>query len=153
GWCNLQRKLHSKKQNGVSARVKKPRYCPHFAATAVVALFAAVNSNSALACFQSDTRFQMKKPPIHDAPPARQGEIVSLNDLKISPKARKYFRSGIQAVHAGHWRKAINGFSRALRIDPQYAKAYNGLGVALAITGRIGPAEEAFRNAIRFDEK
>src|SRR5262245_11318548 len=64
GWCNLQRKLHSKKQNGVSARVKKPPYCTHFAATAVVALFATVNSNSALGCFQSATRFQVKKPPI-----------------------------------------------------------------------------------------
>ena len=130
----------------------RPRGCTHFADLAVAALIAFLYSGSGLAYFQPNNGFQAENIPIHDSPRG-QSEIASLNDLTISQKARNYFRSGIQAVHAAHWRKAIDAFSNALRIDPHYAKAYNGLGVALAITGKIGLAEEAFRNAIRFDEK
>jgi tetratricopeptide (TPR) repeat protein len=94
--------------------------------------------------------FHAKNIPIHDT---SGGGTVSVNDLKISPKARNYFRSGLEAIHAARWQKAIDAFSHALAINAEYAKAYNGLGVAYAVTGLDGKAEDAFRNAIRIDDK
>ena len=80
-------------------------------------------------------------------------ELVSVNDLRVPAKARSYFLSGLDAVHGAQWQKAIDAFKKAVSIHPEYSKAHNALGVALAITKNHEQAESAFRNAIRLDEK
>ncbi len=42
-------------------------------------------------------------------------------------------------------------YREAIRIDPSYARAHNGLGTVLADTGRNTEAEAAYREAIRLD--
>jgi Tfp pilus assembly protein PilF len=80
-------------------------------------------------------------------------EVVSVNDLRVPERARSYFRLGLDAVHGAQWQKAIDAFKKAVSIHPEYSKAHNALGVALAITKNNDQAESAFRNAIRLDEK
>ena len=44
---------------------------------------------------------------------------------------------------------AILQFTRATRLDPDFAEAYNQLGIVLAESGKRTEAEAAFRTALR----
>ena len=49
----------------------------------------------------------------------------------------------------GRLDKAINYFSEALRLNPEFAEAHNNLGVVLARLGKFEDAGVHFREALR----
>ena len=91
---------------------------------------------------------------IHVRRPAvnAKAETVSLNELSVPAKAKSLFDAGLAAVHLNRWPRAIEAFNQAITVAPTYARAYNALGVAFAITKKEKESEQAFRKAIESDK-
>jgi tetratricopeptide (TPR) repeat protein len=67
-------------------------------------------------------------------------QSVSAVDLNVPKGAKKEFDEGNKAMASQDWAKAIQRLERAIAIYPQYALAYNNIGVAY---GRMNePAKE-----------
>jgi tetratricopeptide (TPR) repeat protein len=77
------------------------------------------------------------------------GPEVFVGDLKAPKKAKKLYRRGSSQLQRQHWRDARRSFEEAIRAYPEFAAAYNGLGVAASEDHEFEIANSAFRNAIR----
>ena len=79
-------------------------------------------------------------------------QSVSAVDLNVPKGAKKEFDEGNKAMASQDWAKAIQRLERAIAIYPQYALAYNNMGVAY---GRMNePAKEraALEKAISLND-
>jgi len=63
------------------------------------------------------------------------GQTVAAADLNIPPKAAKEFDKASKLIALQQWKKALTQLNRALAVYPQYAAAYNNMGV---VYGRMG---------------
>ncbi len=77
---------------------------------------------------------------------------IFVGDLNVPAKAQKEFKKGSEALAQNDWKKAIERLEKAVTLHPQYASAYNSLGVAWAKSGDTARARQAFKNAIRVNE-
>ncbi len=66
-------------------------------------------------------------------------------------KAVEYHDRGLAFSEQGELELAIEEFSQAIALDPQYAEAYNGRGNAFFGTGDLGQALADFEQAIALD--
>ena len=66
-------------------------------------------------------------------------------------KAEELYSRGVEALGAPNNEKAIKYFEAVLKIDPDYADAHLGLGVANGMLGRYDEAEVAYKQAIRLN--
>jgi thioredoxin-like negative regulator of GroEL len=75
---------------------------------------------------------------------------VSLHQLahKVPPQARKAFDKAAQAKAKGRHEEATELFRQATSIDPEFADAFNELGVEEAQQGNLTNAVEAFEKAV-----
>jgi Flp pilus assembly protein TadD len=67
-------------------------------------------------------------------------------DSKTDAKSQVQF--GIDVAQRGLWREAIYRWERAVQIDPNYAEAYNDLGVAYEHEGQLDKARKAYEKAL-----
>lgn len=74
--------------------------------------------------------------------------IVSAADLKIPAKAAKEFDKANRLMARQEWKKAILHLNKALALYPQYARAYNNLGVAYARLGDRAQEREVLQKAV-----
>ncbi len=72
------------------------------------------------------------------------------DELRIKP-AVAHYSLGNALLRKGRTSEAIDQFTEALRINPDYAEAHNNLGYALLVTGRTSAAIEQCREALRID--
>jgi len=72
------------------------------------------------------------------------------DELRIKP-AVAHYSLGNALLRKGRTSEAIDQFTEALRINPDYAEAHNNLGYALLVTGRTSAAIEQCRDALRID--
>lgn len=72
------------------------------------------------------------------------------DELRIKP-AVAHYSLGNALLRKGRTSEAIDQFTEALRIDPDYAEAHNNLGYALLVTGRTSAAIEQCKEALRID--
>lgn len=79
--------------------------------------------------------------------------MISAADLNIPDKARKEFEKGMQAMAKPDLNKAREHFEKATAIYPQYALAYNNIGVVNMKAGQIPQARQAFETAISVNPK
>jgi tetratricopeptide (TPR) repeat protein len=77
-------------------------------------------------------------------------EIAIKTDI-VSLKEFVYFQIGYCNDKLGNYIKAIEAYKQGIRIDPDYAMAYNNLGVAYDKLGLYKDAIETFKQAIRID--
>ncbi len=80
------------------------------------------------------------------------GSLVAAVDLNIPESARKEFDKANQFVAKGNWQKAMERLNRAIAIYPDYAEAYNNLGV---VYGRLGDRTrnlEALQKAVSLND-
>jgi len=80
------------------------------------------------------------------------GPLVAAVDLNIPEGARKEFEKANQFVAKGNWQKAIERLNKAIAIYPDYAEAYNNLGV---VYGRLGDRTrnlEALQKAVSLND-
>ena len=72
------------------------------------------------------------------------------DELRIKP-AVAHYSLGNALLRKGRTSEAIDQFTEALRINPDYAETHNNLGYALLVTGRTSAAIEQCREALRID--
>jgi tetratricopeptide (TPR) repeat protein len=78
--------------------------------------------------------------------------LVAAVDLNIPESARKEFDKANQLVTKGNWQRAIERLNKAIAIYPQYAQAYNNLGVAYGHLGDRVRNIEALQKAISLND-
>jgi Tfp pilus assembly protein PilF len=65
--------------------------------------------------------------------------------------AKNQVQFGIDVAQRGLWREAIYRWERAVQIDPNYAAAYNDLGVAYEHEGQLDKARKAYEKALEIE--
>jgi tetratricopeptide (TPR) repeat protein len=78
---------------------------------------------------------------------------ISVSDLRIPRRAAKEFSKADREMQQQDWSSAIASLERAIRIYPQYAAAYNSLGVIYARSGDRAKEEDVLRQAIEIDSR
>ncbi len=81
-----------------------------------------------------------------------QSGMVSANDLKVPPEARKELDKANEAIAKQDWKKAKEHLDKALAIEPHYAAAYNSLAVLYASTNDVADEEKALEQATALDD-
>lgn len=84
---------------------------------------------------------------------AQGGGMISAAELNIPDKARKEFDKGIEAMQKSENDKALEHFEKATAVYPQYAMAYNNIGVIQIKEGRAMQARQAFETAVSVNPK
>ena len=77
-----------------------------------------------------------------------------LNRLRENPLDGKICNSvGFYYYELGSYGSAVEYYSKAIMLSPEYLVSYNNLGVVYLKTGQLHLAEENFRRAIELDPK
>jgi len=84
---------------------------------------------------------------------AQGGGMISAAELNIPDKAKKEFDRGLESMQKSENDKALEHFEKATAIYPQYAMAYNNIGVLQIKEGRIPQARQAFETAVSVNPK
>lgn len=63
--------------------------------------------------------------------------------------ALTYMNQGIEFANAGDLQQAADAFLQAIKLNPNFAEAYNNLGVVLQASNRLEAAETCFCRAIK----
>lgn len=84
---------------------------------------------------------------------ARSSASTSVADLKIPKRAAKEFGKANQAIAQHDWKSAAASLERAIDIYPQYAAAYNNLGVVDARLGDRTKEAKDLQRAIAIDSR
>src|SRR5271167_2399531 len=77
---------------------------------------------------------------------------VSASELKVPIKARKELDKANEAISRQDWSKAIESLNKAIAIYPQYASAYNNLGVVYAHMNDVVREQQALVKAVSLDD-
>lgn len=85
--------------------------------------------------------------------PAESGGIVSVQQLKVPPKARAVFQKGILQMEHQQPAEAEAAFRKAIGLYPKFAAAYMCLGAVLADQRKFPEADEAIHQAVELDGK
>lgn len=88
--------------------------------------------------------------PANDQKPNKP---ISAGELQIPEKARNLLQKAAQQFDNGAADEAMQSLRSAIVIYPQYAQAYNNLGVVLISKDDAPGAMEAFQKALKADEK
>lgn len=84
--------------------------------------------------------------------PSGAGSTVAAADLNVPEKARKEFEKGNAALQHNDLPAARKAFGKAIQIYPQYAGAYNNLGLIAMKSGDRAAALAAFQQAVRVND-
>ena len=85
-------------------------------------------------------------------PVSARSPMVSATDLKVPEKARKEVDKANEEMALHDWKKSKEHLDKALAIYPDYATAYNNLGVLYAKTDDLINEEQALKKAISLDD-
>ena len=88
------------------------------------------------------------------APSAKKPDALTVSavELNIPEAAKKAFDNGRTWMAKQNWSKAKNELVKAVATYPQYASAYNNLGVVYARLGDRTHERESLQTAIRLDD-
>lgn len=85
--------------------------------------------------------------------PGARSSSVAVADLRIPKRALEKFDKASQEMRKQNWRSAIDLLQKAIEIYPQYAEAYNSLGVSYARIGEREREAEALRKAVSINDR
>jgi tetratricopeptide (TPR) repeat protein len=80
-----------------------------------------------------------------------KSSMVAASDLNAPPKARKEVDKANESMLLQDYKKALEHLNKALELDPQYATAYNNLGVLYARMNDMTHEHEALEKAVSLD--
>jgi tetratricopeptide (TPR) repeat protein len=83
--------------------------------------------------------------------PTFQAPAISVSDLKVPKRAAKEFNKASREMDEQKWTAAASSLEKAIAIYPQYAAAYNNLGVVYARNGDRSREAEALQHALAVD--
>jgi tetratricopeptide (TPR) repeat protein len=78
--------------------------------------------------------------------------LVAVVNLNVPASARKEFDKANEAVARQDWTKALQRLNRAISIYPEYASAYNNLGVVYSRMNDFAHEREALEKAISLND-
>jgi tetratricopeptide (TPR) repeat protein len=78
---------------------------------------------------------------------------VAVVDLNVPKRAQKEYDKGADAFKRGDLEPARKQFESAIAAYPNYASAYNLLGMTLMRQGQAQPAQQAFEKAIELNDR
>ncbi len=84
--------------------------------------------------------------------PVSAHSTISATDLNVPAKARKEVDKANEEMAVRNWKKAQEHLNKAIAIAPQYATAYNNLGVLYARMDNPVQEEDALKKAISLDD-
>ncbi len=127
---------------------------------------AALNVFLAILCHSEATPGQMNIPspaPRSDAILAANGSSTSNKtenktksqdvSRQASAEAKRLYRLGVRYGRGGLFRQASELFQKAVQLNPNYADAHYGLGLALFDQGRWQEAIQSFEQALKLNSK
>lgn len=77
---------------------------------------------------------------------------ISVADLSIPPRARKEFEKASELIQKREFQKALERLNRAIAIAPDFAYAYNNLGVVYSHLGDSVSDRKALEKAIALND-
>ena len=86
-------------------------------------------------------------------PDQKPSKPISASELQVPEKARNLLQKALQQFDGGASDDAIQSLRAAIAIYPQYAQAYNNLGIVLISKDDTQGAMDAFNNALKADNK
>ena len=88
--------------------------------------------------------------PAKSKAPGSSDATVSVRQLqhKVPAEAQKEFSKGNAASIKGDQPSALDHFQKAARLDPEFADAFNGIGMTDAALGQLPQAADQFQKAI-----
>lgn len=72
-------------------------------------------------------------------------------DLPATKTPNADAEAAAEALNAGQWQRAVEGFSAALKAEPGNASFHNGLGYAYRKLGKMDLSFVQYREALRID--
>ncbi len=78
---------------------------------------------------------------------------VCLSGSLHAQNARQFFKTGLTFVEAGNHKDAIDQFTKALAIDPEYAQAYVERARSYEAVGELQHTADDLKRALTFEEK
>jgi tetratricopeptide (TPR) repeat protein len=84
--------------------------------------------------------------------PVSAHSTVSAAELGVPAKARKEVDKANECMAEQNYKKALEHLNKALALAPQYATAYNNLGVLYARMNDMPHEEEALKKAVAVDD-
>ncbi len=91
--------------------------------------------------------------PANGAGAGNPGQPVSAGELNVPDKARKELEKGNEAMQRERLDEAQQRFKKAITLYPQYASAYNNLGVLYMKAGDQKAGREAFEKAVSLNQQ
>lgn len=85
-------------------------------------------------------------------PVSSHSTMISVADLNVPQKARKELDKANVAMAEKNWKASLQHLNQAIAIAPQYATAYNNLGVLYGKMNDLPHEEEALKKAISLDD-
>jgi tetratricopeptide (TPR) repeat protein len=82
-----------------------------------------------------------------------EGTTISMTSLQAPRDAKALFDKGLKSEDKGKWAEGEKHFERAVSIYPQYAAAWNEIGLCLENQQKLPEAREAYRKALAADGK
>ena len=83
---------------------------------------------------------------VSDAPTGRD---TSYGETKVTERARAHTELGSAYYQQNKLEIALDEFSHAAEIDPNYGQAYNGLGLVYEALGETAKADASFKKAVQ----
>ena len=94
---------------------------------------------------------RLKRKPVNGGVPTSTDGSVSQSTLNIPDKARKEFDRGVSSSEKQDFLAAIQHFTKAIEIYPQYGLAFANLGAVAMQEGNSAAGEHYFEQAIHAD--
>ena len=114
---------------------------------AIAVLFVSVNSCSLINYFSGNVKSWESKAPGRETLEGSMNRFVgSVRATRGNPDAHHLLGDYYQG--RGRHREAIEEFNKAIRIDPRYVRAYNGIAISLDQTGEHERALEYYQAAL-----
>lgn len=79
--------------------------------------------------------------------------LVSIHDLRLTPKAAKELSGANQLIAREDWTHALAKLRKLIETAPDSASAYNSLGIVYSHLGKWDEAREALERTIRLDDR
>jgi hypothetical protein len=81
------------------------------------------------------------------------GNIVSVSELNVPEQASRELARGDLEMQHSNWKRAVEHFSKAASIYPEYASAYYNLSAAYLRLGKSDEQRDALQKALKVNEK
>jgi tetratricopeptide (TPR) repeat protein len=76
---------------------------------------------------------------------------VSAKSFSLNPKATEYYSKGLDAAKKENYKKAVDYFEKAVKEDPEFAFAWDNLGVNYRRLGDFDKAIECYEKSLQID--